>query len=352
MKTGSSDDPWRSLVRATGGNSHVQIHNNYSGTWAECADEAIYMPDGGYLELIDFSAESTGRQALIFGNNATPSNGNLNLISTDLATNGGHRAIEIRGYVDGTLRECTGHNRNMSGLGAILLEHQGNLTLEGGGYEGIGPTCEHVTGNLYLLGGVDLVAWGSGSPGGVPLASAAGANLYRGHCNFRGASQPVIASVETLLPSSFGIVGFGASATTVRMSASASSLPSSGYPSGSLFVYVPSGGPALLYLNQGTEASPDWRVIGPISMLQASGEPNAAGAVGLYIGHQYQDTDTGAVYVCVSLAPSVWDFVGAPPGNMAGNPDGVVTGALGQMYLDSNDDVLYVCTGGTSWRVV
>lgn len=276
MREGRSEGPWRSMIRAAGPNCSAQIQNVYAGAWGQCDEEAIYMPDGGGLAMTDCSAGSDTRPALVFGNNATPSNGSLELVRCEFGTNTGDRAIEIRGNVGGAgLRDTVGINRNPAGLGAILCEHAGWFALDGGRYEGVGPACNHLTGHLFLLGGVDLVANGVGMPGGCPLASAAGANLYRGHCNLRGSFQPLIASTETLLPSNFGIIGFGGSAAAVQMSAGPLALPGggTGYAYGSLFVHVPAGGPAQLYFNQGSEAAPNWQLL-----AYAPGAPGNWGA--------------------------------------------------------------------------
>lgn len=276
MREGRSEGPWRSMVRAVGPNCSANFQNVYAGSWGQCDEEAIHMPDGGQLSMVDCSAGSDTRPALVFGNNTTPSNGSLDLVRCEFGTNTGARAIEIRGNVGGGgLRDTVGINRNPAGQGAILCEYTGWLALDGGRYEGLGPACNHLTGHLFLLGGVDLIANGVGIPGGVPLASAAGANLYRGHCNFRGPTQPLIASTETLLPSSFGMIGLGGSAATIQMSAGPLALPGggAGFQYGSLFVHVPAGGPAQLYFNQGSEAAPNWQLL-----AYAPGAPGNWGA--------------------------------------------------------------------------
>lgn len=272
IRDGRSEGPWKSMVRASGPNCQANFQNVYAGSWGQCDEEAIYMPDGGGLAMTDCSAGSDTRVALLFGNNTTPSSGYLELVRCEFGTNTGNRAVEIRGNVGGSMRETVAVNRNPAGLGAILCEHNGWFTLEGGRYEGLGPTCDHQTGYLFLLGGVDLIANGAGLPGGSPLMSMAGANLYRGHCNFRGSFQPVIASTETVLPSSFGMIGFGSSAATVQMSAGPLALPGggSGYMNGSLFVHVPSGGPAQLYFNQGSESSPSWQLLAYVAGAPAN----------------------------------------------------------------------------------
>jgi hypothetical protein len=260
MRYGRTGSPWASLVRASGGNVQVRLDNDYGDEWGAFSGDVFDMPDGGGLSLNDGVYSSSNGRFLRFGNNAGPSNGSLRLTRTRGISNGGWggAAAEIAGQINGSLRDSSVEQRNPGATGTCALNYTGQLAIVAGLYEGPGPTIDLQGGQLWLLGGADVVPTGMGLPGSVPIAVGIGATLHRGHVNVRSGA-PLIAGTENLLPSSFGMVELGPLGLRARCGAGRT-LPGggAGYGAGSLFLLVPLVGQPRAYQNIGTEAAPTW----------------------------------------------------------------------------------------------
>ncbi|RKY28327.1 MAG: hypothetical protein DRP83_00980, partial [Planctomycetota bacterium] len=186
----TTDSDWLSYVVSTGGNPIVRIDNNYSEFGGHFSGDVFDMPDGGVLTISDASYETDfGRVVRMGRNTPSPSYGTLKLKDVEgVSRNVSGYAVELEGgFGNATLYDCKFKNQSGGGTGVLKADISGGnaLFLTDGSYEGLGPVVDLLGGVAFLLGGVDLISTGGGLPGSVPLAVAAGATVYRGHCNFR-----------------------------------------------------------------------------------------------------------------------------------------------------------------------
>jgi hypothetical protein len=251
------DSGWGNLVRAVGP-CDVRIFSDDVTIWDRFDGTVITMEDGN---LDVFNSRFSARSDVVFALGAPGKSVGFRMKDVEARTNGAAaRVFEASGFVSGTLDACRMLNTNPAAAnGVLFFNSNGTLAITDGLYSGPGPVIDQRQGDLWLLGGADLVPTAAGIPGSTPLAVAVGAVVHRGHCNFRSGT-PIIAGTEDILNSSFGTLSFGPATYMVRQGAGPT-LPagSQGYGRGSLFIRVPMpAGTPVAYINTGTEAAPVW----------------------------------------------------------------------------------------------
>lgn len=273
MRFGRTNSDWLSFIRATGENVQVRIDNDYGDDWGRFQGDVFDMPEGGELSINDGDYSSNGGRVLRFGRNVPAvSHGSISLRRVRVTSPGmwAGNTAEILGNVFGSLDDVTVRQRNVGASGTFVAAYNGTLSVVGGACEGPGPTIDLQSGQLFLLGGVDIVPTGVGLPGSVPIAVGIGATLNRGHVNIRS-GVPIVSGTENLLPSSFGMVELGPLGLRARIG-SGRALPGGGlgYGAGSVFMLVPIAGQPEVYQNIGTEAAPTWVALSYVAAVPAN----------------------------------------------------------------------------------
>lgn len=149
------------------------------------------------------------------------------------------------------------------------FDHIGNnVQINGGmvegGSTGGGPPAtviDILNGGVWLTGGCDV---GTYQPNDIAINVALGASLFRGHANVR-AGQIVIAGSEVPLTSTMANLVLGKfdarTKWTSRATLAEVAAEPFGYEHGSIVV-VTGGAKPLVYINYGTNAIRDWRLLG------------------------------------------------------------------------------------------
>lgn len=131
-------------------------------------------------------------------------------------------------------------------------------TIEGGSAGGASATLlDAVSGDVWLLGGVDLVTYKSVD---TSVNVQATANIHHGHCNVREGGVS-IAGTEVPLTSAFANVSIGKFDSIIKVVARqslAEVAAETGYTHGSIVVET-GGIEPLIYVNHGTDLARDWR---------------------------------------------------------------------------------------------
>jgi len=193
-----------------------------------------------------------------------------------------------------------------------------SVKIDGGLLTGAGTVVDVDRGTAWLIGGVDI---DPDDVADVAYDVAAGAVLYRGHCNVRRGTRTV-SGTENLLHSCFGEVEVGGAGQRARVTSMGTPYPSGGdgYEAGSLLV-DPSGSTFRLHQNVGTEAAPVWK---PISNGLMSGAGSPDGSVSGHAGLLYRDTSTDDIWVCAQDSSTIWLPAGSGGGGGGGLPTAVV----------------------------
>jgi hypothetical protein len=193
---------------------------------------------------------------------------------------------------------------------------QGNIYMDGGVVEGGGggsTIIDHVGvgGLLWLTGGIDINAnqWSD-----TAIHVAAGATVAHGHANVR-VGQVVFdpGAVEMPLTSSFAGINLGkydsiTKCVARRTLAEVATFPyvEDGYDHGSIAV-ITGGAKPLVYINYGTNAARDWRLLADYSRIQVDlcGSVNLNGktrVVPAYLSWAHVDYDDNPPYLFAAPA--------------------------------------------------
>lgn len=257
---------WGYGIRATGKNVQIQLENNHGDGWENFSAVGLSM-ESGYLSIKDMAIRAQNCALALSAGLEGSNTIQFDLKDVRLTTAGPSRAAEVTGRADGTFYDCRlfsqGYGLNGgSCFGAAMFHHQGNIIIVDGEMRAnsVDPAhavCELVSGNLYLLGGVDIVSEDMAIP---PLATWGGTWLFRGHCNLRGNTLSVIGGMEKPLVSTFGELEIGriGSQAKILVWTEPNLPPPNIFNPGTVIIWTADAHGPMLYINRGTYLAPVW----------------------------------------------------------------------------------------------